>query len=113
VPDENGLVTEFDALLAEEDQVFDRVTAASLDRENYQARDFFEDLLNGTDGINDATTTGSNIKGRFTTLMTLAREIALALPALDAAPATPSSLKALLTSLKSDTRLHGHLANLI
>ncbi|WP_225975104.1 hypothetical protein [Anseongella ginsenosidimutans] len=112
IADVSNLVGDFQARLAEENQVFGKVTALPLNRDNYDLTALYEELLNGEDGINAGTANGSNIKARFTVLLRFAREMALAFPSLESDPATPATLRSLLASLKADTTLQQHLVNL-
>src|SRR3546814_10866647 len=116
VPDPDGLTTGFQDRLDEENQIFAKVDAVTWGRDNHDLVAIFQDLLNGPDGINAGSSTGSNIRARFTKLVKMVRQMALAFPSLDdaaASPPPPAPLKALLTSLKSDADLQEHLRNLV
>src|SRR3546814_500320 len=98
VPDPDGLTTGFQDRLDEENQIFAKVDAVTWGRDNHDLVAIFQDLLNGPDGINAGSSTGSNIRARFTKLVKMVRQMALAFPSLDdaaASPPPPAPLKAL------------------
>src|SRR5690606_2621410 len=113
IEDVNNLVADLQARLAEEDKLFNLVTAVTLTRDQHDPAVPYQDLLYGEEGIFDDSTKAANIKARFTVLVRFVREMALAFPALESDPALPAPIKSLLGSLKSDPNLRQQLINLI
>lgn len=112
IDDVNHLVGDFQDRLAEENQVFSKISAVAVNRNAHDLPGIYQTLLHGSDGIFSDTTKAGNIKARFTTLVGFVREMALAFPALESDPGTPGPLKSLLNSLKADPGLRSQLIQL-
>lgn len=106
----DGLVTSLRARLVEEQQVFSKITAVALNRNNYNPLSAQLDTLRAAVM---AANTAVLVRPAFSDMMDFVRELALAFRDLENDAGIPAELTAQLTSLKADTALRTQLTNLI
>jgi uncharacterized protein len=106
----DSLVTSLRARIAEEQQVFSKITAVTLTRNNYNP------LSAQLNTLRAAVMTAANAlqaRPAFDAMMTFVRELALALRDIQDDAATPAELLTLLNTLEADTALRTQITNLI
>lgn len=106
----DGLVTSLRARLAEEEQVFSKITAVSLTRDNFNPLSAQLETLRAAVL---AATTAVLVRPAFDTMLSFAREMALAFQDLEDDPGIPAELATQLASLKANTALRTQITNLI
>ncbi len=106
----DGLVTTLRTQIVDEQRVFSKISAVTLDRSNYnplsdQLQILRSDVL--------AANTALLVRPAFTTMMTFVEELALSFADLENDPGNPAELIVLLTQLETDTSLRAQITNLI
>jgi hypothetical protein len=106
----DGLITALRARLVDEENIFSKITAATLTRSNYtELAAVLDDLR--ADVM--AATNAAQARPAFAAMMTFVRELALSLADIQDDPATPPELVSLLNTLEADTALQTQFTNLI
>lgn len=106
----DGLVTSLRSALADEANVFSKVTAVALSRSNYNPLSAqFESLQQAVMDAGNAATA----RPAFSALMQFVRELGLAFQDLQNDAGIPADLTVALTQLEADTALQAQLVNLI
>lgn len=106
----DGLLTGLRGRLSEENRIFSKVTAVTLNRSN------FNPLLTRLNSLRDAVlaeTTATAVRPAFTTMMTFVRELTLAFRNLEDDTGNSAELVQLLNSLEADTDLRNQITAVI
>ena len=106
----DGLLTTLRARLAEEGRIFTKVTAVTLNRNNYNP------LTSHLNTLKDAVlaeTTAAAVRPVFTTLVMFVRELALAFRDLENDTGNSSEMIQVLSTLEADTDLRDQITALI
>ena len=106
----DGLVTALRARLTEEQAVFGKITAVSLNRNNYNPLAGQLDTLRA---VVMAAATAAQARPAFTAMITFVRELALGLRDLQDDVGIPAETLSLLNSLQGDLALRTQITNLI
>lgn len=106
----DGLLTTVRAKLSEESRIFSKVTAVSLNRNNYNP---LNTHLTALKNAVLAETTAAAVRPAFTSLITFIRELALAFRDLENDTGNSTELVQVLTTLEADIELRDQITALI